>query len=43
MYESDVVALVSKLEGLPNTVCEGMALGKPIIMTRVFRYIKIDR
>ena len=38
MFESDVVALFSKWEGLPNSVCEGMALGKPIIMTKVSDY-----
>jgi glycosyltransferase involved in cell wall biosynthesis len=38
MNEADVVALFSKLEGLPNAICEGMMLGKPIIMTRVSDY-----
>lgn len=36
--ESDVVALFSKSEGLPNAICEGMMLSKPIIMTRVSDY-----
>ena len=36
--ESDVVALFSKSEGLPNAICEGMMLGKPIIMTRTSDY-----
>jgi glycosyltransferase involved in cell wall biosynthesis len=35
MADADVVALFSFFEGLPNTVCEGMALGKPIFATRV--------
>lgn len=38
MNEADVVALFSELEGLPNAICEGMMLGKPIIMTRVSDY-----
>lgn len=38
MNESDVVALFSSSEGLPNAICEGMMLGKPIIMTRVSDY-----
>lgn len=33
--ESDVVGLFSTSEGLPNSVCEGMMLGKPVVMTRV--------
>lgn len=33
--EADVVGLFSKSEGLPNAICEGMLLGKPIIMSRV--------
>lgn len=35
MNEADVIALFSKLEGLPNAICEGMMIGKPIIMSRV--------
>lgn len=31
---SDVCALFSSFEGLPNAICEGMVLGKPIIMSR---------
>lgn len=38
MNESDVVALFSSVEGLPNTICEGMMLCKPIIMTKVSDY-----
>lgn len=38
MVEADVVALFSQLEGLPNAICEGMKLGKPIIMSRVSDY-----
>ena len=35
MNNADVVGLFSIVEGLPNAVCEGMMLGKPIIMTPV--------
>lgn len=35
MNEADVVALFSSVEGLPNAICEGMMIGKPIIMSRV--------
>ena len=35
MNEADIVAIFSKYEGLPNAICEGMMLEKPIIMTRV--------
>lgn len=38
MNEADVVALFSELEGLPNAICEGMMIGKPIIMTKVSDY-----
>lgn len=38
MNEADVVALFSKLEGLPNAICEGMMIGKPIIMSKVSDY-----
>ena len=41
MHEADVVALFSELEGLPNAICEGMMLGKPIIMSRVSDYEKL--
>jgi glycosyltransferase involved in cell wall biosynthesis len=35
MSRSDAVALPSFYEGLPNAVCEGMSLGKPILMSAV--------
>lgn len=35
VQEADAVALFSFYEGLPNAVCEGMALGKPIIISNV--------
>lgn len=38
MNEADVVALLSELEGLPNAICEGMMIGKPIIMSKVSDY-----
>lgn len=44
MNEADVVALFSSSEGLPNAICEGMMLGKPIVMTRVSDYaILVDK
>lgn len=41
IVEADFVGLFSKLEGLPNTICEGMTLGKPIIMTKVSDYVTL--
>lgn len=38
MQEADFVGLFSQLEGLPNSICEGMLLSKPIIMSRVSDY-----
>ncbi|WP_285269915.1 glycosyltransferase [Kaistella rhinocerotis] len=38
MHKADVVALLSELEGLPNAICEGMSIGKPILMTKVSDY-----
>ena len=38
MQEADFVGLFSQLEGLPNAICEGMLLSKPIIMSRVSDY-----
>jgi glycosyltransferase involved in cell wall biosynthesis len=35
MSQADAVMLPSFYEGLPNAVCEGMALGKPILMSAV--------
>lgn len=35
VQQADAVALFSHLEGLPNTVCEGMAAGKPVIASNV--------
>lgn len=38
MNNSDMVGLFSTVEGLPNAICEGMTIGKPIIMTEVSDY-----
>ncbi len=38
MAQSDAIGLFSFVEGLPNAICEGMMLGKPIIMSRVSDY-----
>lgn len=38
LMKSDIVALFSLVEGLPNTICEGMFLSKPILMTKVSDY-----
>ena len=38
MYEADVIALVSEVEGLPNVICEALMLGKPVIMSTVSDY-----
>jgi glycosyltransferase involved in cell wall biosynthesis len=35
MNRADAIGLFSLYEGLPNTICEGMTLGKPIISTNV--------
>jgi glycosyltransferase involved in cell wall biosynthesis len=35
MKSADIVAIFSEYEGLPNAICEGMMIGKPIIMTKV--------
>jgi glycosyltransferase involved in cell wall biosynthesis len=35
MFQADAVVLPSFYEGLPNAVCEGMMLGKPILMSDV--------
>ncbi len=41
MSEFDIVALFSREEGLPNAICEGMKLGKPIVMTKVSDWEKL--
>ena len=38
MKDSTAVGLFSTVEGLPNTICEGMMLGKPIVMSKVSDY-----
>lgn len=35
MRQADAIGLFSFFEGLPNAICEGMMLAKPIIATRV--------
>jgi len=35
MFESDLVVHSSMTEGCPNSVCEGMALGKPVVGTDI--------
>ena len=35
MRASDAVGLFSHFEGLPNAICEGMFLAKPIVCTRI--------
>ena len=38
MNNADMVGLFSTVEGLPNVICEGMMIKKPIIMTKVSDY-----
>lgn len=35
MKEADAVGLFSHFEGLPNAICEGMFLAKPVVCTRI--------
>lgn len=35
---SDAIMLLSSVEGLPNAICEGMCLGKIVIMSKVSDY-----
>lgn len=35
MHEADCLGLFSLYEGLPNTICEGMALGKMIVASKI--------
>ena len=35
MKKADAIGLFSYFEGLPNTICEGLLLGKPVVVTRV--------
>lgn len=38
MNQADAVGLFSQVEGLPNSICEAMLIGKPIVMSRVSDY-----
>ena len=38
MSEANAVGLFSTVEGLPNAICEGMMMGKPVIMSKVSDY-----
>lgn len=38
MAESDVIGIFSTVEGLPNTICEAMVIGRPVIMSKVSDY-----
>lgn len=35
MRNADAIGLFSFYEGLPNTICEGLLLGKPVVVSRV--------
>ena len=39
--QSSAVGLFSTVEGLPNAICEGMMLAKPILMSKVSDYEKL--
>ena len=41
MRTADFVGLFSSVEGLPNTICEALKLGKPIIFSRVSDYANL--
>lgn len=41
MFKADAVGLFSRLEGLPNAICEAMMMGKPILMTKVSDFNKL--
>lgn len=41
MQKADCIGLFSRIEGLPNAICEAMTLSKPIIMSRVSDYNKL--
>lgn len=38
MASADIIALFSDVEGMPNSIIEGMALGKPILLPKVSDY-----
>jgi len=38
MSQSDAVGLFSTVEGLPNTICEAMTIGRPVVMSKVSDY-----
>ncbi len=38
MAESDAIGLFSTVEGLPNTICEAMTIGRPVVMSKVSDY-----
>lgn len=35
MKEADAIGLFSFFEGLPNAICEGLLLGKPVVVTKI--------
>ena len=38
MSRADCIGLFSTVEGLPNAICEGMMLKKPVLMSKVSDY-----